>query len=125
MNLSEQFEHLHQLASERTGLNDFGSSQYEEPLRLLLSDLGDDHNGAGMQSVISQIVNSLAGRLVAQKSFTDHAELLDTPIVKPVFIIGTPRSGTTVLHRLITSDPGIQVLPYWLAHMPAQAAWRR
>ena len=120
MNPSEQFEHLHQLATERTGLNDFGSSDYEEPLRLLLSDLGDDHNpnGAGMQSVISQMVNSLAGRLVAQKSFTDHTDLLDTTIVKPVFIIGTPRSGTTVLHRLITSDPGTQVLPYWLAHMP-------
>ena len=116
--LSEQFERLHQLASERTGLNDFGSSDYQEPLRLLLSDLGSNLSEAGVRSVSDQFVNSLSGRLVANKSFADRPDLLDTPIVKPIFIIGTPRSGTTVLHRLITSDPVIQVLPYWLAHMP-------
>ena len=120
MKFSEQFEHLHQLASERTGLNDFGSSDYEEPLGLFLSDIDKyaNYNEAGVQTILGQIVTSLSGRLVAQQSFGEYSELLNTPIEKPVFIIGTPRSGTTVLHRLITSDPGIQALPYWLGNLP-------
>lgn len=120
MKFSKQFEYLHQLASERTGLNDFGPADYEDAMRLVLSDIDKyaTYNEAGVQTIFAQIVNNLAGRLVAQKSFTDHPELLDTPIEKPVFIIGTPRSGTTVLHRLITSESSIQTLPYWLGNLP-------
>lgn len=120
MSFSEQFERLHQLASKRSGLTDFGSPDYEEPLRLVLSNL-DAHGNygkMGFQAVLAQIVMNLTARLVAQKSLTDHPELQQTPLEKPVFIIGTPRSGTTVLHRLITNDPGVQTLPYWLGNTP-------
>lgn len=120
MKFAEQFESLHQMASERTGLKDFGSTDYEEPLRLFLSDVDQyaDFNEAGEQTILGQVVTGLSARLVAQQSFTEFPELQKTPIEKPVFIIGTPRSGTTVLHRLITSEPSIQALPYWLGNLP-------
>lgn len=120
MKFSEQFDRLHERAVKRAGLSDFGSSDYEEPLRRILSDLDEypSHGKFGGRAVLAQMVIILTGRLIAQKSITERPELQNTPIQKPVFIIGTPRSGTTVLHRLITNDPGIQTLPYWLAVAP-------
>lgn len=120
MNFSEQFEQLHQMASESAGLDDFGSSEYEAPLRLLLSDLDKhaNYNEIGEQTILGHIMILLVGRLVAQKSLTEYPQLQTTPIAKPVFIVGPPRSGTTVLHRLITNDPSIQTLPFWLGNMP-------
>lgn len=120
MKFSENFERVHQLAVKRAGLTDFGSREYEEPLRMILSDLDAEnrHGKMGKQAVLAQIVMNLTARLIAQKSFKDHPELQQTAPVKPVFIIGTPRSGTTVLHRLITKDPGVQTLPYWLGNAP-------
>lgn len=115
-----QFDRLHEQAAKRAGLSDFGSSDYEERLRLILSDL-DAHSAYGKfggHAVLAQMVMILTARLVAQKYLKEHPELKNTPIEKPVFIVGTPRSGTTVLHRLITSDPTIQTLPYWLAATP-------
>ena len=40
---------------------------------------------------------------------------------KPVFIIGLPRTGTTALHFLLSQDPDVQVLEYWLAAEPQPA----
>ena len=120
MQFSEKFDDLHRLAEKRTGLNDFGSSDYEERLRLVLSDL--DRHGSyselGRRAVLAQIAINLTGRLIAQKSLSDFPELQKNPIEKPVFIVGTPRSGTTVLQRLIANDPGVQTLPYWLGNAP-------
>lgn len=120
MGFSEKFDDLHRLAEKRTGLTDFGSPDYEERLRLVLSDL--DRHGAysklGRRAVLAQMTINLTARLIAQKSLTDHPELQTTPTPKPVFIIGTPRSGTTVLHRLIATDPSVQTLPYWLGNAP-------
>ena len=120
MNFSEQFDRLHERARRRTGLDDFGSPEYEQRLSLVLSDL--DSHGAyspmGAQAVLAQIAMNLTARLVAQKSLKDFPDLQNARIEKPVFIIGTPRSGTTVLHRLITNDPDVQSLPYWLGNTP-------
>lgn len=120
MIFSGQFDRLHERAIKRTGLTDFGSSDYEDRLRAILLDL--DINGSysemGVRAVLAQMVMILTSRLIAQNSLNRQPELLTKPIDKPVFIIGTPRSGTTVLHRLITNDPNIQTLPYWLAAAP-------
>src|SRR5437879_10513127 len=35
------------------------------------------------------------------------------PIERPIIIAGLPRTGTTHLHNLMSSDPGLRSLPYW------------
>lgn len=120
MNFSDQFDRLHERATNRTGLTDFGSRDYEDRLRLILSDLDacGAHGEMGARAILAQMVIILTARLITQKSLKDHPELQDIPMTKPMFIMGTPRSGTTVLHRLITNDPACQTLPYWLAATP-------
>lgn len=121
MKFSEQFDRLHEVATKRSGLSDFGPTNYQAPLRLALSDLDENverYGKMGFYAVLAQITMNLTARLIAQKSLKENPQLQNTALKKPVFIVGTPRSGTTVLHRLITKDPAVQTLPYWLGNAP-------
>ncbi len=40
-------------------------------------------------------------------------------IVKPVFVIGFARTGTTLLHSLLTEDPGARAPAWWHTHTPS------
>ncbi|TFL19360.1 sulfotransferase family protein [Jannaschia formosa] len=42
-----------------------------------------------------------------------------------VFVVGYPRSGTTLLRRLLTAHPDLCILPETLALRRVSAAWRR
>jgi hypothetical protein len=50
--------------------------------------------------------------LRAQDYFKRHPEILDEAIEAPVVIIGLPRTGTTMTHRMIASEPRI-FAPLW------------
>ena len=39
-------------------------------------------------------------------------------VERPIFVTGLPRTGTTVIHRLLTADPRHQGLELWLAEFP-------
>ena len=51
----------------------------------------------------------------AWKQYPEHA---DVTIERPIFVTGLPRTGTTVIHRLLTADPRHQGLELWLAEFP-------
>lgn len=52
-------------------------------------------------------------RLELETHESAHRELHDEAIVEPIFVIGPPRSGTTVLHRLLGALPGHRVARGW------------
>ena len=116
----DQFDNFHQMASEATGLTDFGPDDYRSAFKLLLTDLDQYpvYNQAGIDMYTQQFTGLLIGRLLLQKGLKDHPQALECPIQRPIFIIGMARTGTTVLHRILTQDPTVQSLPFWLANMP-------
>lgn len=120
MGFLSQFEALHELASKATGLNDFGTTDYVEPLKLMLSnyDKYSHFSQVGEQIISAGIVGPLVGRLMAQQGFKTRPELLQTPIEKPIILVGMMRTGSTALHRLMAKDPANQWVPPWLACMP-------
>lgn len=92
---------------EETGLEDFGGRTFEEGLGVFVGSLNNDvdltEGTAGFfQQQIQQI---LMNRLEITRLVKDHPEILEEKIEKPVFIVGLPRSGTTVLHTLMALDP--------------------
>lgn len=115
-----QFEHFHRLAIEATGLDDFGADNYREPLARYLADL--DKYGrfeeVGESVTTGMMTGLLSGRLLTRQGLKTFPDSQNTPIRRPIIIIGLTRSGTTVLHRLISHDPHIQHLPFWLANAP-------
>ena len=107
-------------AMRTSGLDDFGGSEHEEGLRVLVDDYRD-HAGlteAGCKWMRGNLKGLLVARLMAERGFKDHPDHADVTIEQPLFVIGLPRSGTTLVQRLLTADPGAQGLEQWLVDLP-------
>jgi hypothetical protein len=102
-------------ASDATGLDDFGDRTFVGRLDVLCTALREEAglSPAGCVSLHTQLVSLLRNRLLHQQLLTDHPEILDVPIERPVVIAGLPRTGTTHLHNLLAADPALRSLPYW------------
>ena len=111
---------LHASASRVTGLDDFGSDDYREGLRVLLESYAAEAalTPAGSKVKRSLLRGALVARLLSEAAWRQYPEHAATPIDRPVFITGLPRTGTTALHRLLAADPANQGLELWLTEVP-------
>lgn len=103
-------------AEAETSLSDYGDDpDVFERLTVLLSALDSEAklSGAGRVAARAQIVGHVKNRLLVEDTVRRHPEILDEPIERPIVIAGLPRTGTTHLHNLISSDPALRSLPYW------------
>ena len=107
-------------AVRTTGLDDFGDDTHEEGLRILVEDYAAHAGltGAGNARMRGMVKGLLVAKLLSQQGFRDNPDTDSVPIERPVFIMGLPRSGTTLLQRLLTADPAHQGLEQWLADLP-------
>jgi hypothetical protein len=111
---------LHALASQVTGLSDFGPDDYADGLEVLLGSLERDAEltARGHKVMRAMLRGALAARLVSEAGWTAHPAYAQVPIERPLFVTGLPRTGTTALHRLLAADPAHQGLELWLAEAP-------
>jgi len=94
-------------ASRRAGgLTDFGDPRFEEGLDHLIDsiDKEDRLNGFGRILATSHITNLLRQRLLMTEHLRRHPEIRHEVIEKPIFLIGAPRTGTTITHHLLSQD---------------------
>ena len=117
---SDAEQHLHDVARQMTGLQDFGSADYRSGLKKLLESLDRDLKPTrkGREFAAGTIVGTLAARLHAHDGWQRQPQSLQRRIVKPLIITGIPRTGTTALHKLLSMDPQFQGLEHWLADSP-------
>jgi hypothetical protein len=47
------------------------------------------------------------------KHHMDNPKVSELPVTRPLFLIGLPRTGTTLLHRLLSLDPMSRTLRNW------------
>ncbi|BBX34212.1 hypothetical protein MMAG44476_13236 [Mycolicibacterium mageritense DSM 44476 = CIP 104973] len=115
-------EDLHASATKATGLDDFGTDDdnYREALAVLLESYQRDADLTELGSKMSRFFlrNALVARLLSESSWKQYPQHADVAIERPIFVTGLPRTGTTVLHRLLTADPAHQGLEMWLAEFP-------
>ncbi|NNK06931.1 MAG: sulfotransferase [Myxococcales bacterium] len=53
-----------------------------------------------------------------EQALRETPAIEETPLPRPVFVLGLFRSGTTVLHRLLGEDPQNRTLPHWESFDP-------
>jgi hypothetical protein len=113
---------LHASATKACGLDDFGSDDdnYREALAVLLESFRRDADLTELGSKMNRffVRNALVARLVSEAAFQQYPQHVDVPVERPIFVTGLPRTGTTVIHRLLTADPRHQGLELWLAEFP-------
>jgi len=102
-------------ASRRTGLDDFGGDAFREPLRRLLASLGSEANLTlvGRITARNDIVRLLENRLRMENEHRRHPEIARGSVTAPLFILGLPRTGTSILHELMAQDPSNRVPMTW------------
>lgn len=110
-------------ATERTGLDDFGDPAFRPRLDVLCGSLREQAglSSRGTAMAFEQLVGHLVNRLRLQALVSEHPEIEDVVIDRPIIIAGLPRTGTTHLHNLIAADPAIRYLPYWESLEPFPA----
>ena len=110
---------LHDRAIAQSGRSDFGDDAYREGLGILLSSARHTPRLEAIAGRLSSLViDTLASRLSSQAGWNAHPEVLGNPITAPLIITGLPRSGTTLLHFLMSLDPQFQWTPRWVGEAP-------
>jgi hypothetical protein len=108
-------------ASATAGLDDFGDRHFMKGLSILVEGLREDArlNEMGVVMNYGGIINLLVNRLRYVRDVKAHPEILNERIVKPIIILGLPRTGTTKLQRVLAADPETQNMLYWRTTNPA------
>jgi len=107
-------------AVEKTGLEDFGPTDFHERLSLWLSETDENPERTAMGRLIlfNDCVRSAANRLRIRDLLKRHPEIHDVEILRPIIVIGLPRSGTTHLVNLIAADQRLRSMPLWESQQP-------
>ncbi len=113
-------EEVLQSAKEETGLDDWGDESFRDALRAFIEAFARDahENARGKKQFRQLCIDRVALRMRLVDWWNRHPEILDTPIERPLFITGLPRSGTTLLHNLIAQDSENRPLLWWEQFMP-------
>lgn len=111
-------------AQANTGLGDFGPDAFREPLGVLLTSLREEApmNELGRTVMRARILESLETRLRTQDWIKRHPEILEEEIGAPIVVIGQMRTGTTMLQRILASDPRNYACMWWETRFPAPEA---
>lgn len=106
-------------AQRKTGLQDFGDDAFIPLMRRLFR-----YADAGRVTRLGEIAlrqtafASVSNRLRIEDYIQRHPEVEDIPIERPIFIVGFPRTGTTLLQNLLSLDEGHRSLKFWELYNP-------
>lgn len=108
-------------ACRQAGLDDFGGDAFREPLHRLLDSITREArpNLMGRLAARQEILQLLVNRLYLQRDRKAHPEIAAQKITSPLFIVGLPRTGTTLLHSLLAQDPQNRVPLTWEVMYPS------
>lgn len=113
-------ESLIAAARRKTGLQDFGDESFRTGLEVLTRSLDREAHlhPVGRMIMRQRLTGLLCVRLKAQQLFARHPEIRQQPIEAPLVIAGLQRTGTTMLHRLLASDPRMRAMRSYEAMNP-------
>ena len=108
-------------ARRRAGFDDFGPAPLVEPLQVLLSAYREEAQLSflGRLSARRHLQRLLEARLAVEADRVRIPAIAEERISRPLVIFGLPRSGTTLLHRLLALDPDNSVPRVWEATAPS------
>ena len=112
------------IAEARTrtgGLEDFGPGPFLQPLSLFVSSLERDArlNPVGQYIARERALAHIVNRLSYVNDRKLYPGIAQQKIVKPLFIIGLGRTGSTILHDILAQDPANRAPLTWEVTFPS------
>jgi hypothetical protein len=107
-------------ARRQTGLDDFGSDTFREGLEVLVTSLDREANlnATGEHAIYERILLHLEQRLRIEDWYRRHPEIDAEVIEQPLFGVSLPRTGSSALSFLLSSDPAVRYLRVWESSQP-------
>jgi len=108
-------------AKRRCSLDDFGGGDFFEAMSRLLESCQRESqlNLIGRIALRSDLLRILSSRLLIERDRRLYPDIEQQEIREPLFIVGLPRSGTTLLHTLLAADPAHRAPLTWEVMMPS------
>ena len=101
-------------ARRKTGLDDLGNNKCLEVLDRLIDNARElEITPLGKWFINFMIRKFAMNRLHIEDYIAKHPEVEDIPIQSPIFIIGFPRTGTTLLQNVLSVGRGYRALYLW------------
>jgi hypothetical protein len=107
-------------ARTRTGLTDLGDDWFLEPLRILVDSLNSEArlSDLGVQLTRRRLTALIADRLRLRELQRTNPEVRDEQVTVAAEICGLPRTGSTLLHRLLAASPQVTSTLSWETSYP-------
>lgn len=101
-------------ARKKTGLDDLGNERYVEVLdRLIENARNIEITPLGRYAIYFLAQRTAMNRLYMENYIKNHPEVEDIPLESPIFIVGFPRTGTTLLQNVLSTGAGYRALHLW------------
>jgi hypothetical protein len=118
-------EALSAKARRATGLQDFGAPPIKQALSVLADSLEREAalHRVGRFLMRVHLLDLLKTRLRLTEAWKrqPQEDVQSSPVARPIFITGTPRSGSTFLHELLAADPALRAPRVWEVMFPVAA----
>jgi len=112
-------DRLQREVRQEVGL-DWRDRHYEEPMRVMANAINNeaDMHPAGRFMMILGVKLFLKNRLLLEQAWQNQPEAMAMPVRRPLYVIGLPRTGTTLLYNLLCQDPNCRPLMGWESFFP-------
>jgi Sulfotransferase family len=108
-------------AQRRTGLSAWGDEVFRQAFQRLL--VAYEHTAQlhllGRLALRQECLRLLSNQLRIQDDLQRFPRIAQTPVRKPLVIVGLPRTGTTLLHHLLAQAPAARVPRLWELLQPS------
>ncbi|MEL6349120.1 MAG: sulfotransferase [Myxococcota bacterium] len=106
-------------ARRRAGLEHFGDNYFQGPLKQILRHANAaGFTALGRVSAQQSLIHAASNRLYIEQHLNNYPRIRNTPIRRPIFILGFPRTGTTLLQNLLALNPRRRALQMWELNRP-------
>jgi|GEM_PF-14436 len=100
--------------AKRQGTRDWGDERFIEPMTRVLEEVSRAPFRPFTRLYARSVaLRAVTNRVAIERDLAAHPETLNIPVKRPIFVVGFPRSGTTLLQNLLAAEPDARALPFW------------
>jgi hypothetical protein len=109
------------LAQRQSGAHEVGDQRLLSRVRAAVEwiNASGPYTPDQVEAMSRQLQNLLARRLKMMLDRECFPDIAEENIERPIFIVGYPRAGTTLLHSLLAEDPDALALQSWHMYSPS------